>query len=77
MKEGGKEKQEQRKGRKREGQWGKGGRDCMRPNKSQVGKYFMLTFNKPSLAHTEESNAVIDNYLDNICLTQSQMVLNY
>lgn len=48
-------------------------------------KYFTLTFNKPSIAHTKESNALIDDYLDSICLispkrhsiTRELEILNY
>lgn len=32
----------------------------------------MFTFDKPFIAHTKESNAVIDNYLDSICLISSK-----
>lgn len=45
----------------------------------------MFTFDKPFIAHTKESCAVIDNYLDSICLispkwysiTRELEILNY
>lgn len=45
----------------------------------------MLTFDKLVIAHTKESNAVIDNYLDSICvispkwysITRELEILNY
>lgn len=59
-KERGKEKQEQRKVEKGRSNKGRGTvSDIIR---ARWEKYFMLTFSKPSIAQTKESNAVIDDY---------------
>lgn len=59
---------EQRKARQREKQERQGERVCTRRQRSQVGKYFTVTSDKPPVAHMKESSTLMDNYLDSICL---------
>lgn len=83
MKESGKEKQsrgQEERGRSRKGEGGEAVSHLR-----AVGSKGLCWLGEPSIAHTKASNAVIDNYLDSICLislkwlsvTREWELLNY